>query len=102
MVADVNIPPIHYHGYAHQFNVAHVRRTGRNLPANGYECWDCNDFLAWYRKRHPEFVPQEAARNASIIVPATTYTRIAARTSVPTTSRIVANPTTSRIVAKTA
>lgn len=77
MLASEAIPALHYHSYAAEFRMK-AAREGIHLEGNGYECWDCPDFLKFYRKQHPELVYKEAKRNACIITPATKYTPIKA------------------------
>jgi hypothetical protein len=71
------IPQVHYHKYAADFRMK-AAREGIILEGNGYECWECADFLRWYRKKHPELVYVEGKRNATIITPATKYTSLSA------------------------
>lgn len=72
LIPDFSIPIMHYHGYAFEFKLK-AAEMGITLESNGYECWYCPDFTAWYKKKHPEQCFKEAKRAASIIVPATKY-----------------------------
>lgn len=72
LVPDFSVPAIHYHQYATEFRLR-AAEAGITLEGNGYECWQCPDFIAFYKKKHPEMVFKEAARNATIIVPGSKY-----------------------------
>lgn len=67
LIPDFSVPAIHYHQYAAEFKFAALER-GIVLEGNGYECWACQDFIAFYKRKHPENVFKEAKRNTTIIV----------------------------------
>ncbi len=72
LVPDFSVPQILYHQYAAEFKFK-AAKEGITLDANGYECWQCPEFIAWFKKKHPELVHKEAPRNATIIVPGKKY-----------------------------
>jgi len=64
---EAEIPDFDYHRYAGAFNMK-AKEEGIELPEKGYECWQDDDFLAFYRRKHPYLFYEEAARNARIVV----------------------------------
>jgi hypothetical protein len=74
MIPDVGIPDIHYHQYAWHFREL-AAKQGITLPENGYECWGCEDFMRFYRKKHPELC-YKAAPRAPVITVAAKYAPI--------------------------
>lgn len=78
MIPDVSIPVLMYHQYAADFRFK-AAQEGITLEGNGYECWSCPEFIAWFKKKHPELVHREAARKATIIVPGSKYGGVTSR-----------------------
>ena len=72
LVPDFSVPVLLYHQYAADFKFK-AAELGITLESNGYECWHCPDFIKWFKKKHPELVHKEAARNATIIGPGNKY-----------------------------
>lgn len=77
LIPDFSVPALLYHTYAADFKMKAIQE-GITLEGNGYECWACPEFIAWFKKRHPELVHKEAPRAATIIVPAGKYTLLPA------------------------
>lgn len=67
VVPECEVPDFHYHRYAGAFEMK-AREAGIELPEKGYECWQDEDFLAFYRRKYPELFYDEAPRNARILV----------------------------------
>lgn len=76
LIPDFSIPLVMYHSYAFEFKLK-AAKEGIVLEGNGYECWYCPEFVAWFKKKHPELVHKEAKRAPSIIVPGNKYGRAA-------------------------
>lgn len=77
LIPDFSIPLVMYHSYAAEFRFKAAQEK-IVLEGNGYECWHCPEFVAWFKKKHPELVHKEAKRAPSIIVPGNKYGRAAA------------------------
>lgn len=77
LIPDFSIPLILYHQYAAEFRFKAAEQK-IVLEGNGYECWHCPEFVAWFKKKHPELVHKEAKRAPSIIVPGNKYGGLAA------------------------
>lgn len=77
LIPDFSIPLALYHSYAAEFRFKAAQEK-IVLEGNGYECWYCPEFVAWFKKKHPELVHKEAKRAPSIIVPANKYGKVAA------------------------
>lgn len=67
VVPECEVPDFHYHRYAGAFEMK-AREAGIQLENKGYECWQDEDFLAWYQRKYPELFYAEAPRNARILV----------------------------------
>lgn len=67
VVPECEVPDFHYHRYAGAFELK-AREEGIELPEKGYECWQDDDFLAFYRRKYPQLFYSEAPRNARILV----------------------------------
>lgn len=72
LIPDFSVPEILWHQYPAEFRFT-AAELGITLEGNGYECWYCPDFVAWFKKKHPELVHREAPRAATIIVPGNKY-----------------------------
>lgn len=68
LIPDFSVPVLLYHTYAAEFKLK-AAEQGIRMEGNGYECWACPEFIAWFKRKHPELVHVEAKRNAAIIVP---------------------------------
>lgn len=67
VVPECEVPDFDYHAYAGAFEMK-AREEGIELPQKGYECWQDDDFIGHYRRKHPELFYDEAPRNTRILV----------------------------------
>jgi len=67
LIPDFSVPVLLYHTYAAEFKLK-AAEQGIRMEGNGYECWDDEDFINWYKRRYPQLCYTEAPRNARIIV----------------------------------
>lgn len=77
LAPDFSVPYRIYHGWPAAVKMKCLEE-GITLEQEGYECWYDPWHIARFKRLYPDCVFKEAARNATIVTPATKYGSVSA------------------------